>query len=136
MRQLFEAVENLNLSSVKDRFLRTRPGEDAEQLQRQYREFLVAMGVAKGPIAVPEVLDEFWHAHILDTRKYWRDCQKLFGAFLHHDSLAHAATPSEVASTAALLEHLFGAGDHWGLTDPDVKLALCLPTIDKELTAH
>ncbi len=29
-------------------------------------------------------IDEFWHAHILDTRAYSRDCEFLFGRFLHH----------------------------------------------------
>ena len=29
-------------------------------------------------------IDEFWHAHILDTRAYERDCQNLFGEYLHH----------------------------------------------------
>ncbi len=29
-------------------------------------------------------VDEFWHAHILDTAKYASDCQSCFGFFLHH----------------------------------------------------
>lgn len=29
-------------------------------------------------------VDEFWHAHILDTHKYAADCEALFGKFLHH----------------------------------------------------
>lgn len=29
-------------------------------------------------------IDEFWHAHILDTRKYVKDCQETFGDYLHH----------------------------------------------------
>lgn len=29
-------------------------------------------------------VDEVWHAHILDTRKYAEDCERLFGRFLHH----------------------------------------------------
>lgn len=31
-----------------------------------------------------EILDEYWHAHILDTKAYADDCQKLFGHYLHH----------------------------------------------------
>jgi len=29
-------------------------------------------------------IDEFWHAHILDTLKYHEDCKKIFGEYLHH----------------------------------------------------
>ena len=29
-------------------------------------------------------IDEFWHAHILDTEAYARDCNELFGEYLHH----------------------------------------------------
>lgn len=31
-----------------------------------------------------ELLDEYWHTHILDTRAYSSDCEKLFGFYLHH----------------------------------------------------
>ncbi len=29
-------------------------------------------------------IDEFWHAHILDTEKYAKDCQQVFEQYLHH----------------------------------------------------
>jgi len=32
-----------------------------------------------------KILDEYWHQHILDTRKYAADCETTFGFFLHHD---------------------------------------------------
>ncbi len=31
-----------------------------------------------------EDIDEFWHYHILDTRKYLIDCDAIFGNYLHH----------------------------------------------------
>ncbi|MFM6129989.1 MAG: hypothetical protein ACKPBV_14885 [Sphaerospermopsis kisseleviana] len=30
------------------------------------------------------MLDDYWHNHILDTRKYAEDCDLIFGFFLHH----------------------------------------------------
>ena len=30
------------------------------------------------------LIDEFWHAHILDTEKYMEDCNKIFGKYFHH----------------------------------------------------
>ena len=32
-----------------------------------------------------ELIDLVWHYHILDTRKYCDDCERLFGSYLHHD---------------------------------------------------
>ena len=29
--------------------------------------------------------DEIWHHHILDSNAYFRDCQSLFGYYLHHN---------------------------------------------------
>lgn len=30
-------------------------------------------------------IDLIWHAHILDTKAYAKDCQKIFGRLLHHN---------------------------------------------------
>lgn len=35
-------------------------------------------------IAPSEKLDDYWHNHILDTKKYMNDCQIIFGEYLHH----------------------------------------------------
>lgn len=35
-------------------------------------------------LVVNKILDDYWHQHILDTRKYAEDCQQIFGYFLHH----------------------------------------------------
>jgi hypothetical protein len=29
-------------------------------------------------------IDEFWHNHILDTRRYIEDCSRIFGYYRHH----------------------------------------------------
>jgi hypothetical protein len=30
------------------------------------------------------IVDEIWHAHILDTLAYHEDCDAIFGEYLHH----------------------------------------------------
>ncbi|AVX05980.1 hypothetical protein MXMO3_03477 (plasmid) [Maritalea myrionectae] len=30
-------------------------------------------------------IDDFWHGHISDTRRYAPDCERIFGYFLHHN---------------------------------------------------
>lgn len=34
--------------------------------------------------APSELIDEFWHIHILDTRKYMNDCNFIKGEYIHH----------------------------------------------------
>ncbi len=38
--------------------------------------------------AISELLDPFWHAHILDTMRYGMLCNAI-GGFMHHDPLDH-----------------------------------------------
>ena len=50
-----------------------------------YRTFLHLCVKYPGERLVPTPdIDTVWHSHILDTRKYQKDCQKLFGKYLHH----------------------------------------------------
>jgi len=54
--------------------------------EKEYRRFLYLIKMYPEESMVPsEEVDEFWHHHILDTRKYADDCQTLFGQFLHHN---------------------------------------------------
>ena len=61
------------------------PLEKCVEVEDLYRKFLALN------IRYPELklcpngpVDEFWHAHILDTKKYASDCGHLFGEMLHH----------------------------------------------------
>ena len=31
-----------------------------------------------------KLVDKFWHEHILDTMSYQKDCEAVFGYFIHH----------------------------------------------------
>lgn len=52
----------------------------------EYRSFLRAHVKNPDRELRPESndADEVWHAHVLHTRNYERDCKRLFGYFLHH----------------------------------------------------
>lgn len=64
------------------------PGWNEEELaaaQGMYEQFLALTFAYPDDVLIPSKLaDEFWHRHILDTRAYARDCDALFGFFLHH----------------------------------------------------
>jgi hypothetical protein len=53
---------------------------------RALRQFFLVHGRADGAtIGMPsKVVDDLWHAFILNTRDYERFCQKAFGKFFHH----------------------------------------------------
>lgn len=60
-------------------------GDDVEVMSDLYRKWLALhMCYPNAELTPNELLDEYWHAHILDTRAYSRDCEKLFGFYLHH----------------------------------------------------
>lgn len=59
--------------------------ESVNEAERLYRMFLaLKLRFPDRTLCPTGPIDEFWHAHILDTRAYARDCEALFGAFLHH----------------------------------------------------
>lgn len=59
--------------------------EHQAEVEDLYRRFLALNIVYTDRKICPTgPIDEFWHAHILDTRAYEKDCEFLFGDFLHH----------------------------------------------------
>ena len=47
------------------------------------REEIAIIGMA-GHFPGAKDIDEFWHQHILDTKKYRDDCKKIFGEYFDH----------------------------------------------------
>ncbi len=39
--------------------------------------------------AVSDVVDPFWHAHIIHTKQYTKFCENVFGEYIHHEPLDH-----------------------------------------------
>jgi hypothetical protein len=86
----FAAFETLDLAPIKMKLMHVESGEGwsalrADAVETEYRRFLFLMKKYPDAEASPTVdVDTFWHYHILDTLKYARDCEALFGYFLHH----------------------------------------------------
>jgi len=89
-RQVIEAIGALDLAPIKFKLMDPQEGQGwtrelAERMELEYKRYLTL--VAKYPletIAPDQDVDKFWHAHILDTRKYFEDCERVFGGYLHH----------------------------------------------------
>jgi len=90
LEHVMAEVESLDLEPIQFKIGCKEDGygwtrEHAERIELAYRRFLMLR--AKFPqhqIAPTRDIDAFWHAHILDTRKYAADCQHIFGEFVHH----------------------------------------------------
>ncbi len=81
----------LDLSTVSTRLMHPRAGlgwsaARTRAAESDYREFLLHAKLCPEENGAPTPdVDCFWHFHILDTVHYARDCQRLFGYFLHHE---------------------------------------------------
>jgi hypothetical protein len=73
------------------------PEESARDVAVEYRAYLKSVrevfsakteGKDAGQISPPnKVVDIFWHTHILFTQKYFKDCEVVFGHYLHHEPI-------------------------------------------------
>ena len=58
--------------------------EQVDSAEIEYKRYLnLCMVYGKG-IVPNKIMDQTWHYHILDTRSYHKDCDKLFGGYMHH----------------------------------------------------
>ncbi|MBD8654660.1 glycine-rich domain-containing protein-like [Oxalobacteraceae sp. CFBP 13730] len=86
----YAAFEALDLNPIKMKLMHAASGEGWSEtrtnaVETEYRRFLFLMKKYPDAGASPSVdVDTFWHYHILDTMKYARDCEAVFGFFLHH----------------------------------------------------
>ncbi len=64
----------------------------AKICEQQYRRYLWLLVKYRGEPLVPtKAIDEFWHNHILYTKRYHQDCQQLVGNYIHH----HPTDPAQ-----------------------------------------
>src|SRR6476619_780971 len=82
-------IRNLDLGSVREKVVEKLgwSPERAQQVEGDYKRFLYALAHRhKDDILSPptQEVDEFWHQHILDTRKCREDCDIVFGHYVDH----------------------------------------------------
>lgn len=99
---MWQAIDALDFSRMKAKLLHQThaqwSAESLEHAERGYRQFLKLAAKYPHTPAVPsEQVDAFWHAHILDTRRYASDCERIFGYVLHHDPYVGIDGPEDEA---------------------------------------
>lgn len=122
-------VDRLDLRRLKHKYTASSEAEMSaaqwDAAEREYRRFLTLKRVYPAVALVPsKQVDAIWHAHILDTRAYREDCQRVFGHFIDHypyfgiyGTDDHQALQSAFSHTVTLYERHFGAyPDHGAAT--------------------
>ena len=83
-------LEALDLSKIRMKLADPEEGKGydvarLDLLEQEYRRFLAMHLMYPEADIVPcRIVDEMWHAHILDTIAYRSDCDAVFGEFLDH----------------------------------------------------
>ena len=90
--------------------------DDCKVAEAEYRKYLSLIKMYPDKELVPsKLVDVYWHAHILDTVAYEKDCKDVFGCFLHHypylgiyGNEDHEKLVSKYDETIRLYEQHFG----------------------------
>ena len=88
IRLQVRSIIRLSLKKQKKKLSRPDSGlgwssQRLDIAERQYKCFLY-LRLKYGRLPPTETIDEFWHAHILDTEKYIADTALIFGRYEHH----------------------------------------------------
>lgn len=128
-RALMIGIQELDLNMIKLKLMDPDEGrgwdaELCELLLLEYRRFLALARRYPDRTVVPSrLLDQVWHAHILDTQNYALDCNRIFGYFLHHYpylGMGQSASNDRQALLHAAEETLQLYRCHFGEPPPEV----------------
>jgi hypothetical protein len=111
-----QAIQDLNLEQVLTKLQKPAPRgkgwtpDEAKTADKWYRRFLTIGLKNPGVVIVPnEQVDEIWHAHVLDMKKYEADTKRIFGKILYHaPSYGKVDLRPQFAVTNDLLRKEFG----------------------------
>lgn len=86
---LHPLVKSLNFEKLKWKLTKSVEAtwsiELCELAEKEYCKFLtLKKNHPKISLVPSKLVDKFWHEHILDTLSYEKDCNKVFGYFIHH----------------------------------------------------
>jgi len=135
-------IDGLDLSGVRSKItgsegLRWTQARTS-QAELDYRRFLKLQALYPNERVSPtKLIDDFWHYHILDTRAYAKDCEEIFGHFIHHNPYFGAGSQSEarlLEGVLANLQRLFLL--EFGALPSTASSANCFSTTDDEGSDH
>ena len=91
--EVIETIHSIDFTWIEKKLTKSDPNiskvwslEGVRDAVNQYRNFMfILYKYQKKHKVVPSIeVDEIWHHHILDTRKYFLDCESVYGEYMHH----------------------------------------------------
>jgi hypothetical protein len=90
--QIMKDLQELDLDCIKIKLMLMQKKETGRhwtmdkinKVCGMYKNFLYLAATEEDSVVPTSDIDEFWHVHILDTQKYYADCERIFGNFIHH----------------------------------------------------
>lgn len=85
----YQKVYSINFDAIKWKLTKSSEAKmtvaKCDFATEEYQKFLILKLLYPSVELVPnKLVDEMWHAHILDTKSYREDCHRVFGFFLDH----------------------------------------------------
>ena len=85
-------IAQIDLEMVKMKIQEPKEGIgwdeiQVEEAEIEYKRFLtlcLRYPYPQNAIVPNKIMDTMWHYHILDTRAYIKDCDRVFGHYFHH----------------------------------------------------
>jgi hypothetical protein len=101
-------LASLDLESVKYKLVKDSGWtvELADAVEPLYKFFLHFCGTGDKKVSPTIVIDEMWHAHILDTKKYMADCMQFFGRYIHHYPFSQESGDADAKLSSELFEEI------------------------------
>ncbi len=84
-------IDKIDFTMAKKKLCSSEEGDPgwsakkANFVEKQYKNWLFLRRKYENELMPPDSeIDEFWHAHLLDTFAYHRDTSAIFGHYFHH----------------------------------------------------
>jgi radical SAM protein with 4Fe4S-binding SPASM domain len=138
------AWESFDLTVVRERFRVKSPfGRYADRLEQETRRFLYLSAFVEAGAAPSPLVDEFWHAIILNTQLYRAYCEAAFGKLIEHEAGIPKTSEKALSdyedtykrTLAAYMQH-FGSPDEEIWPNPDNAVKKILARYQKPYRLH
>jgi hypothetical protein len=89
VKEIEPAIAEINLEMIKMKLQDPEEGmgwttEQCDSAEIEYKRYWnLCFKYGKG-IVPNKIMDQTWHYHILETKAYHKDCDKIFGGYMHH----------------------------------------------------
>ena len=83
-----QEIHSLDLSLITKKLIEKHGWsvDEACECEKLYKNFLfLSLKYWGKNVLIPtDEIDIYWHEHILDTKKYMKDCDNIFNEYFHH----------------------------------------------------